>query len=119
MGVEPGNDLRPHSLVGLASDQDAEMLQTDAEFTPIFDDLHILGRGRVKVRLDRGHGCNLIGNIDDRKRGNRQAGRPDQRAPDLQGATAQAVFPVEPPDDLVNQLARERNLVEAQRSIRA
>ena len=53
-----------------------------------------------------------VGRVDERKGWNGQCGRADRRLSDLQGSSAEAVFTIEPFDDLADELARQRHLVE-------
>ena len=64
--IEPGNDLRPDSRMRLATDQDAQMLHANPDFTLIFNDTRIpvfaLNLERLFRRLDgAGHRRALVG----------------------------------------------------------
>ncbi len=89
------------------------MLQTNPNFTRIFDDMRILRWHCVDKRLDRRERGDFIVGIHDCKRGNGQAKGTDEHFADLHGSSTKAVFAIEPLDDLVDQLAGKSDLVES------
>jgi hypothetical protein len=70
VAVEPGNDVRPDVAMRLPPDENAKMLQNDAGFARIFDDLRVRYWHGVDARFDRGQRRDLISRVDDDKRGN-------------------------------------------------
>src|SRR5258706_6348404 len=110
--LEPGDDLRPYLCVGGTPDENAQMRQADADFAGMLDDSGILGRHFINEWCNRGHRCNFVGRIDDRKRGNRHAGGRDRPVEDRQGPMIEAVLTIKPLDNLSDQLARKCDFVE-------
>src|SRR5258708_35246915 len=88
------------------------MRQADADFAGMLDDSGILGGYLVDEWCNRGQRCDLVGGIDDRKRGNRHAGRANRPVEDRQSAVTESVLAIKPLDNLIDQLARKGDLVE-------
>jgi hypothetical protein len=72
----------------------------------------ILGGHFVDEWCNRGQRCNFVSRIDDRKRGNRHAGGPNRPVEDRQGPVTEAILAIKPLGNLIDQLARKRDLVE-------
>lgn len=89
------------------------MLQSDAHFTRIFDDLRFLYRHLVEKMLDGIERRYLVGRVDDGKYGNTDARWSETSIAHREGTSAKAVFTVEQLKDLAEQRARKRNLVES------
>src|SRR5215831_9100165 len=112
-GLEPGDDLRPDSREGLASHQDPEVLQGNADFTRIGDDPCIACRHRVDEGPHRNHRGDLVSRVHHSEHRSRKARGADMRSVDRELPTAKEVFAVKPFNDLMKQLARQGNLVQS------
>jgi hypothetical protein len=110
--LEPGDYLRPYPCVGSTPGEHAQMLQAYADFAGMLDDSDVFRWHFVEKWCNRAHRCNFVGRIDDRKRGNRHVGRPDRPVEDRQGSMTKPVLAIKPLDNLIDQLARKRDLVE-------
>ena len=98
--------------MGLASDEDSQVLEANPDFTRIADHAHVCCRRLVDERLDSSWRGDCIGGVDDREGRSRQAARTDEPLPDRQRTAAEAVLAVQPIDDLMDEPARQRHLVQ-------
>jgi hypothetical protein len=64
---QPGDDFRPYIGIGLAPDQDSEMLQAHPKFSRVFYHPRKLCRNRVNERFDRDKWGDFVGDIDHSK----------------------------------------------------
>lgn len=96
--------------MGVTPYQHREMLESDTNFAWIFDDMPISWGHKVDEWRGR-WGCNGIGRIDDRYRRTAQRRRADDFAVDPQGTGTEAVFAIEPFQDLVDEAGGEWELI--------
>src|SRR4029453_12993777 len=103
MAAKPGDDFRPDLGIGLAPDQNSQVLKADAEFAGIDDQPHIAMWERIQERRDRLLGRDLVGRVDDREQWPLQIRWTDDPAADRQGPSAEPVLAIEPLQDLADQ----------------
>lgn len=89
------------------------MLQTHTGFAGILHDARVARTHCLDERLDRATRRDVVSGVHDCKHGRRHALGTDRPATDLQDAPAEAVFAIEPVDELMGQFPRKGRLVES------
>src|SRR5262245_26815787 len=89
------------------------MLQAHPSFPRYLQNANIPCRHGVNKRLDGNTWGNIVGNINNRKRGRRQSGRANRVIGNFQVPLAKAVFAIEPIDQLADQFARKGSFIES------
>jgi hypothetical protein len=112
--INPGTAARigfaANVRLGVASDQNSEMLQADAALARIFNDASLF-RHCVRERFYRNGGCNVVGSINYRQSRNRKTRRSDAPSTNRQYAAEKTIFAIKPVNDVMHQFAWQRNLI--------
>src|SRR5215471_10851124 len=72
--LEPGDNRRPNLIVGLAPDQQCQMLQPYPGFAGVGNNAEASVRDCVREARHRRRRSDLVGGVDDRKDGEAKAG---------------------------------------------